>query len=99
LLWVFAGRQPLGKWRHDADRKKIWKLLGLTAFIGTYICLWLQQLAVQGAPAGITQTLLSTSPVFILPIAALRGEKLSGRAVLGALLSIFGVMLVFGLIG
>lgn len=98
LLWVFAGRQPLGKWRHDADRKKIWKLLGLTAFIGTYICLWLQQLAVQGAPAGITQTLLSTSPVFILPIAALRGEKLSGRAVLGAALSIFGITLVFGLV-
>lgn len=99
LGWVFAGRQSLGKWQKNVDRKKTWGLLGLTAFIGTYICLWLQQLAVQGAPAGITQTLLSTSPIFILPMAALRGEKLSWRAVLGALISIFGITLVFGLIG
>ncbi len=99
LIWVVASRQPLGKWQNSVDRKKTWKLLGLTAFIGTYICLWLQQLAVQGAPAGITQTLLSTSPIFILPMAALRGEKLSWRAVLGALISIFGIMLVFGLVG
>lgn len=99
LGWVLISRQPLGKWQNSMDRKKTWGLLGLTAFIGTYICLWLQQLAVQGAPAGITQTLLSTSPIFILPIAALRGEKVSWRAVLGALISIFGVMLVFGLVG
>lgn len=99
LGWVLISRQPLGKWQNSVDRKKTWGLLGLTAFIGTYICLWLQQLAVQGAPAGITQTLLSTSPIFILPIAALRGEKVSWRAVLGALISIFGVMLVFGLVG
>ncbi len=99
LIWAVASRQPLGKWQNSVDRKKTWKLLGLTAFIGTYICLWLQQLAVQGAPAGITQTLLSTSPIFILPMAALRGEKLSWRAVLGALISIFGIMLVFGLVG
>jgi len=99
LGWVFASKQSLGQWQKSVDRKKTWGLLVLTAFIGTYICLWLQQLAVQGAPAGITQTLLSTSPIFILPMAALRGEKLSWRAVLGALISIVGVMMVFGLIG
>lgn len=98
LIWVGASRQGLGRWQNSTDRKNIWKLLGLTAFIGTYICLWLQQLAVKSAPAGITQTLLSTSPIFILPMAAMRGEKLSWRAVLGAVISIFGIMLVFGLI-
>ncbi|MFN9174300.1 MAG: hypothetical protein ACK58N_07240 [Synechocystis sp.] len=33
------------------------------------------------APAGIAQALLATSPLFILPIAAWSGEKLSFRAV------------------
>ncbi len=96
--WVLVSRQPMGKWQHTEDSKRIWGTLFITA-IGTYISLWLQQLAIQGAPAGITQTLLSTSPIFILPVAALRGEKVSMRAVLGAFISIFGIMLVFGLIG
>lgn len=99
LVWVLINRQPFGQWRMQADWKKTAKLLVLTAFIGTYLCLWLQQMAVQGTSAGIAQTLLSTSPIFILPISALRGEKVTLRAVLGALISIFGVMLVFGLLG
>lgn len=98
LGWVLVSRQPLGSWRKQADWQKTLGLLVLVAFIGTYLCLWLQQLAVQGAPAGIAQTLLSTSPIFILPIAAMRGEKVSWRAALGAVISIVGVMLVFGLI-
>lgn len=98
LIWLLVSRQPMGKWQHKADSKKIWGTLFITA-IGTYVSLWLQQLAISGAPAGITQTLLSTSPIFILPVAAIRGEKVTLRAVLGAFVSIFGIMLVFGLIG
>jgi drug/metabolite transporter (DMT)-like permease len=97
LIWVLVSRQPMGKWQHKTDSKKIWGTLFITA-IGTYVSLWLQQLAISGAPAGITQTLLSTSPIFILPVAAIRGEKVTLRAVLGAFVSIFGIMLVFGLI-
>ncbi len=98
LIWLLVSRQPMGKWQHTTDSKRIWITLVITA-IGTYISLWLQQLAIQGAPAGITQTLLSTSPIFILPVAAIRGEKVTIRAVLGAFVTIFGVMMVFGLIG
>lgn len=78
--------------------KKLVRLILLSSFIGAYICLWLQQLAIENAPAGIAQTMLSTSPIFILPMMALRGEKVSLRAVLGAAVAIFGVTLVFGLI-
>lgn len=99
FLWVTFGHQKIGIWRRETDWKKTFGLLVLAAFISTYLCLWLQQLSVKGIPAGIAQTLLSTSPIFILPISAIRGEKVSWRAILGALVSIFGVMLVFGLIG
>lgn len=81
------------------DDKKMLRLVLLSSFIGAYICLWLQQIAIQNAPAGIAQTLLSTSPVFILPMMALRGEKVSLRAVLGAAVAIFGITLVFGIFG
>ncbi|NMC46838.1 MAG: DMT family transporter [Chloroflexi bacterium] len=99
IFWVTFSHQKIGMWRREVDWKKTFGLLVLVAFIGTYLCLWLQQLSVKGIPAGIAQTLLSTSPIFILPISAIRGEKVSWRAVLGAMISIFGVMLVFGLVG
>jgi drug/metabolite transporter (DMT)-like permease len=79
--------------------KKLMRLVFLSSFIGAYICLWLQQIAIENAPAGIAQTLLSTSPIFILPMMALRGEKVSLRAATGAAAAIFGITLVFGLIG
>lgn len=81
------------------DDKKLMRLILLSSFIGAYICLWLQQIAIENAPAGIAQTMLSTSPIFILPMMAIRGEKVSLRAAAGAAVAIFGITLVFGLIG
>ena len=80
------------------DDKKLMRLVLLSSFIGAYICLWLQQIAIENAPAGIAQTMLSTSPIFILPMMAMRGEKVSLRAAAGAAVAIFGITLVFGLI-
>jgi len=79
------------------ENKRLLRLVFVSSFIGAYICLWLQQIAIENAPAGIAQTLLSTSPVFILPMMALRGEKVSPRAIAGAIVAIFGITLVFGL--
>ena len=81
------------------DNKPLLRLVFISSFIGAYICLWLQQIAIDNAPAGIAQTMLSTSPIFILPMMALRGEKVSLRAIAGAAVAIFGITLVFGLIG
>jgi drug/metabolite transporter (DMT)-like permease len=74
------------------------RLLGLIALVslfGTYIAVWLQQVSLEYAPTGIAQTLLSTSPIFILPIAALRGEKVTWKAVIGVIVSLAGVLLLF----
>jgi drug/metabolite transporter (DMT)-like permease len=52
-------------------------------------------LAVQRAGAAKTAVLSSTAPLFALPLAALLlGERLTGRVILGTLLSIAGVWLV-----
>jgi drug/metabolite transporter (DMT)-like permease len=71
-----------------------WGWLILAAFLGTYCGLGLQQTALKLAPAGIAQTLLSTSPLFALPLAMVLGEKVSARAVSGALLAVVGVALL-----
>ena len=79
--------------------KKLIGMLVFSSIIGAYISMWLQQITIENLPAGIAQTMLSTSPIFILPMSALRGEKISVRAITGAVLAIVGITLIFGLFG
>jgi drug/metabolite transporter (DMT)-like permease len=67
----------------------------LASFASTYLGIWLQQISLKFAPTGIAQTLLSTSPLFILPIALALGEKVSCRAILGVLIAVGGIGLLF----
>ena len=58
--------------------------------------IWLMQISAKHADkAGVAATLLSTTPLFVLPIVAMLGEHISKRAVLGALVTIAGVAMLF----
>eukprot|EP00752_Nemacystus_decipiens_P014405 g12814.t1 len=68
--------------------------------LGTVGGIWLMQVSAKHADkAGVAATLLSTSPLFVLPIVALLGEHLSKRAVLGAVITIAGVATLFVFLG
>lgn len=67
----------------------------VTAFFSTYLGIWLQQISLKFAPAGIAQTLSATSPLFVLPVAIALGEVVSWRAIVGAIVSLSGVALLF----
>jgi drug/metabolite transporter (DMT)-like permease len=67
----------------------------ITAFGSTYLGILLQQISLKYAPAGVAQTLSATSPLFILPIAALRGDRISLRTIFGVLVAILGMGLLF----
>ena len=70
-------------------------IIAIAAFGSTYLGIWLQQTSLKFAPTGIAQTFLATSPLFILPIVALQGEKISLRAILGVIISLAGIALMF----
>lgn len=70
-------------------------VIALAATMSTYLGIWLQQTSLKFAPTGIAQTLLATSPLFVLPIVALQGEKISYRAILGVCVSLTGIALMF----
>lgn len=74
---------------------KILSILLITAFYSTYLGIWLQQTALKETSTGIAQTLTSTSPLFVLPIAASLGEKITLRAVLGVVVALGGIALLF----
>ncbi|MGA1626763.1 MAG: DMT family transporter [Prochlorothrix sp.] len=70
---------------------RILATIAVTAFFSTYLALWLQQTAFKYAETGIAQALSSTSPLFILPVAIVIGERVTLRALLGAVIAIAGV--------
>ena len=95
LLWVGVQRYTVQELKVLRSRRLLFTLTG-TAFASTYIAIWLQQTALKYAPAGIAQALSATSPVFVLPIAMVMGEKVSLRAVAGVLVTMAGIWLLFG---
>ncbi|MGB3790865.1 MAG: DMT family transporter [Phormidesmis sp.] len=85
------------RWRFVMVTLKSPRLLGgvaIASFFATYLGIWLQQIALKYTAAGIAQALLATSPLFVLPIAALLGEKISQRAILGVAITLSGVWLL-----
>jgi drug/metabolite transporter (DMT)-like permease len=66
-----------------------------TAFFSTCLGIWLQQISLKYAATGIAQALSSTSPLFVLPIAVMMNDRVSYRAVLGAIVALIGVWLLF----
>ncbi len=95
-LWGLL-RQQLRHWLKGLHTVRIWGTLILAAFGGTYLGIWLQQVALKYTTAGIAQTLAATSPLFILPITTIMGERISMRAFLGASLAVVGIAVLLGL--
>ena len=77
------------------DRRVIAATVAAT-ILGPGIGIWLSLVAVQHTQAGIASTLISAVPVLVLPLVVfVQKERVSPRAVFGALLAVAGVALLF----
>ncbi len=102
-LWlVISGRslapRSLGEAGSLPRPRLSWRTLGvvaIAAFLGTYLAIWLQQVSLKFAPAGIAQALTSTSQLFVMPLAVWMGDRLSLRAILGVAIALAGIVLLF----
>ena len=83
-------RRPLGS-DHSG---RLWAYLIPATILGSYVGIWLQQVAFARADTGYVQTLLSTTPIWILPMAMFMGDRISPRAVLGSAVGLAGVVLL-----
>ena len=95
VVWLAVARRPLGGAGVRDRRGRPWGVLLGAILLGTYLALWLQQVSLQRVPAGIAQTLFATSPLFVLPLAAWTGERVSPRAIVGVVVALGGVGLLF----
>lgn len=91
-------KNPGGEAHHhpnDPSKKQAVVMFMVALLLGAVGGIWLMQIAVKHAERlGVAGTLLSISPLFVLPIVALLGEHISKRAVLGAVITIFGVAML-----
>jgi drug/metabolite transporter (DMT)-like permease len=79
----------------SVQSQRLFFVIAGTAFISTYLGIWLQQTSLKFAPTGIAQALTSTSPLFVLPVARLMGDRISLRSVIGVVIALLGVTLLF----
>lgn len=96
VMLCFLNSKNLGTFQ-QLKAPKILGAIILAAFLGTYLGIFLQQTSLKYAPAAIAQALSSTSPLFVLPLAVLAGEKVSFRAFVGVVCAIGGIALLLGL--
>ena len=93
LLWFRDGIKPLRDAVHD---KKGLTVATATTIFGPFVGVGFSLMAVQYTAAGIASTLMAMTPIIILlPAYWFFHEKITWRAVLGAVVSVFGVSLFF----
>ena len=93
LLYFRDGMGPLREAIHD--KKGVSVATGTTIF-GPFVGVGFSLMAVQYTAAGIASTLMAMTPIIILlPSYWLFHEKITWRAVVGAVISVVGVSLFF----
>ena len=68
----------------------------LGSILGPFLGITFSLIAVENTKVGIAATLMSTMPIIMLPMVKyIQKEKLSWRAIVGAVIAVGGVALIF----
>jgi drug/metabolite transporter (DMT)-like permease len=94
LLTAVAGQ--LGSFTRTLRKPRVLGAIVITSTIGTFCGIWLSQYAIGHASStAVATTLLSTSPIFALPLGRwLNREPITSRALGGTLLACVGLTLL-----
>lgn len=95
LITVLRGHVVRG-FRDLREKPEALATIAGGALAGPTIGVWFSLIAVQLAPLGIASTLMSLSPVLLLPVSrVLFGDQIGVRAVLGTVMAFAGTALLF----
>jgi len=93
LFYVLLRRELISAVR-DALRPENLKYIAPATALGTWLGIWLSQIAFKQAPLAIALTLMATSPLFAIPLVRYTfGHRISPIAIVGSLIAIVGVYL------
>lgn len=91
IVGILRWQGPVAGQLRPLRSPKLLAGVALAAGLGTYLAIYLQQMALKHAATGVAQALTSTSPLFVLPLAAALGDRVSLRAVVGAMVALAGI--------
>jgi drug/metabolite transporter (DMT)-like permease len=95
-LVLVCGRNFKKHFASGANWKMFRFLIPATA-LGTWIGIWLSQIAYQKADVAIAQTLMATCPLFAIPIVwFVHKQKVTALAFVGTLIALVGIYLTVG---
>lgn len=90
-FWGLAAGTLIG-WMKPLKNPRIRNRIIVAAFIGAFIGTWLSVLALKNTHTTVAAALNSTSPLFVLPLAAyIMREKISRRAIVGTVVAVVGI--------
>ena len=93
LMLALAGKLKEGLAK--SIKKSNLKLILPATAMGTWLGIWLSQVAFQNSNVAIAQTLLSTCPLFAIPIVVFYyKQKVTALSIAGTLIAIIGIYLV-----
>ncbi len=77
------------------DRKALLAMIG-AAMVGPVFGVWLSLLSIRYTQIGIAATLMSTTPLWVIPLVMIiHSERPSARAMLGTVVAVVGVAILF----
>jgi drug/metabolite transporter (DMT)-like permease len=87
-----------GRWQRtwaDVVRPSVLKRLIPAAMIGTWLGIWFSQIAVLNCDIAVATTLMTTSPLFAIPLVRIfYGHPIRIRALMGTFLALLGIFLI-----
>jgi drug/metabolite transporter (DMT)-like permease len=70
--------------------------MSVAAFLGPVLGVWFSLIAIQHASVGVASTLMSLTPIFLIPISAIGfKERITTQALIGTLIAMAGTALLF----
>lgn len=93
VIWTLLHRRPRATDPHQA--RKAMTFLGIAAFLGPSLGIWLSLVALQAKSTGVAAALLSLAPVMVIPmVRVIDKERVGPLGILGACLATFGTWLL-----
>ena len=94
VLTLFAGKARVTMREASLDRRALLAII-LGSIVGPFLGVWCSLIATQAEVLGIASTLMSLTPIFVLPIVFfVFKEKVTRRAVFGTIVALVGTTIL-----
>jgi drug/metabolite transporter (DMT)-like permease len=97
-IWAFSAvrGELVSSVRTLRAHPRVMAMLTVAAFAGPVLGVWFSLIAVQHAPVGIASTLMSLTPIFLMPIAFfVFKDRITLQAIIGTVVAFAGTALLF----